>query len=155
MPSRLGVIPEHWPSRRSSLQELRIEPHVLVIRRDQEAPAGWQREVRDYLGCVTAEMRHMRGVEELRIVGQFASPDVPTRRVAFRLMTESVHRPIAPMKTEADFLVVRCGERLDAVPPTNGCLFSRDHPLILASFRNTGPPDRADLTLVHDVVVSS
>ena len=79
-----------WGRSGSDLEKRGVEPHVLVIRREQEAPSGWKRQVGNGLGAPLSEVLNVEGYEELGIVTVFATPQIPAVGTGLGWMSKSV-----------------------------------------------------------------
>ena len=108
------------------LEELRIEPDVLVVWRDLPAPAGWKRQIRQHLGQECAEMIEVHRAEEGRIglVDLAACPDEPAACAVLGRMSQAIDR-LAVDRADADRCVASSRGRACADTITDGSLGCR------------------------------
>ncbi len=77
-----------------------VEPHVLVIRREQESPPGWKRQVGNGIGAPLSDVLNVERYEELGIVTVFTTPQIPTVATGLGWVSKTVQRQGVPSNIE-------------------------------------------------------
>lgn len=86
--------------RGSDVDEGGVEPHVLVIRREQESPPGWKRQVGNGIGAPLCDVLNVERYEELGIVTVFTTPQIPTVGTGLGWMSKTAQRQGVPSNIE-------------------------------------------------------